>query len=238
MKKSYLIGSVLMMITLFLSSCNPIARLAGNPEVTKWEMEVSDLGKMPVSKDDKTILFTGSSSIRLWETISTDMLPYQAIARGYGGAKLSDFVYYTQRLVGPHQSGAIAVFIANDITGDSHDILPEEVLSLFKTTVRQIRKDHSKTPVFWIEITPTPSRWGSWEQINRANLLIRDYTDKKKNLYFIPTSHQFINDNGLPDESLFMPDLLHLNDKGYRLWSESIKQELDRYVPQLRVGNN
>jgi hypothetical protein len=234
MKKSYLIGSVLMMITLFLSSCKPIARLAGNPEVTKWEMEVSDLEKMPVSKDDKTILFTGSSSIRLWETISADMSPYQAIARGYGGARLSDFVYYTERIVSPHQCGAIVLFIANDITGDSKDISPDEVLSLYRTTVKQIRKSHRKTPVFWIEITPTPSRWENWDQTSRANQLIRNYTDKRKNLYYIPTSHKFLDDKSLPEESLFMPDLLHLNENGYRLWSECIRMELDKYVPQLK----
>lgn len=223
-----------MMITLFLTSCNPFAKFAGNPEVTKWEKEVSDLEKMPVSKDAKTILFTGSSSIRLWETISADMRPYQAIARGYGGAKLSDYIYYTERIVSPHHCGAIVLFIANDITGDSKDIAPEEVLSLFRATVRQIRKSHRKTPVFWIEITPTPSRWEKWDQISRVNLLIRNYNDKRKNLYYIPTSHKFLNDKSLPEESLFMPDLLHLNENGYRLWSECIKQELDRHVPQLK----
>lgn len=236
MKNLFLI-SLGLMITLFLSSCNPLNKLAENPEVTKWEKEVSDLEKLTDSEDSETLLFTGSSSIRLWETISADMLPYQAIARGYGGARLSDFVYYTQRIISPHRCGAIVLFIANDITGDSKDISPEEVLSLYKTTVRQIRKSHRKTPVFWIEITPTPSRWESWEKISRANNLIRNYTDKKKNLYYIPTSHKFLNGNGLPDESLFMPDLLHLNDTGYKLWSECIKHELGKYVPQLKVGN-
>ena len=34
---------------------------------------------------DDSILFVGSSSIRLWETIAEDMAPYPVIRRGYGG---------------------------------------------------------------------------------------------------------------------------------------------------------
>jgi hypothetical protein len=224
MKKLTLIFLGLTVFAILFSSCNPVNKLGQNPEVKKWEGEVTGLEALPVSESNNTILFIGSSSVRLWDSVSTDMLPYQAIARGYGGAKLSDFVYYTNRIVSPHQAGAIALFIANDITGDEvNDISPEEVLSLFRLTVRQIRKSHPDVPVFWIEVTPTPSRWKSWPQISKANKLISEYCEKKENIIFLQTSHKFLNDKGLPDTSLFLSDMLHLNREGYQLWSECIK---------------
>ena len=217
----------LLVIILLFSSCGPVNKLGQNPEVTKWEGEVTGLEALPVSESRNTILFIGSSSVRLWDSVSSDMLPYQAIARGYGGAKLSDFVYYSNRIVSPHQAGAIVLFIANDITGDEvNDISPEEVLSLFKLTVRQIRKSQPDIPVFWIEFTPTPSRWKVWPKISKANKLISDYCETKENLFFLQTSHKFLNVNELPDTSLFLSDMLHLNREGYQLWSECIKEGL------------
>lgn len=227
-------GLKLVTIVLLLSSCSPLSGLDKNPEVTKWESEVKGLESLPSSENDKTLLFAGSSSIRLWETVTTDMLPYQAIARGYGGAKLIDFVFYIRRIVDPHECGAIVIFIANDITGDSTDRTPEEILSLFKLTIRQIRKSHPKTPVFWIEITPTPARWAYWGKISETSRLINDYCSKTRNLYFIPTSQKFIGPDGQPKVELFRSDNLHLNTTGYKLWSDCIKSELDKQVPQLK----
>jgi hypothetical protein len=228
MKNLTSVVTSLIIIAFLSSSCDPLNKLGQNPEVTKWEREVTGLEALPVSESKNTILFIGSSSVRLWDSVSSDMLPYQAIARGYGGAKLSDFVYYTNRIVSPHQAGAIALFIANDITGDEvNDISHQEVLSLFKLTVRQIRKSQPDVPVFWIEVTPTPSRWKVWPQINKANKLISDYCETKENLFFLQTSHIFLNVNGLPDSSLFLSDMLHLNREGYLLWSECIKEGLE-----------
>ncbi|MBW6489741.1 MAG: hypothetical protein K0B15_00975 [Lentimicrobium sp.] len=223
-----------LMFVVIFSTTFISASAQQNQEITKWENEVMNLEKLPFSDSENTILFVGSSSIRLWESIAEDMFPYHAMARGYGGAKLSDFIYYAHRIIGQHRCGAIAIFVANDITGQSGDPTSGQVLKLFRKTVKEIRKSHPEIPVFWIEITPTPSRWKSWEQINQANQLIKKHCNKNKNLHYIPTSQFFMNEQGLPDEKYFISDMLHLNTEGYRLWSSCIKVTFDKTVPQLR----
>lgn len=225
-----------MVFYFLFAACNPIAHLGEDPEVAKWENEVKALESLPVSSNPSTVFFTGSSSIRLWESIALDMAPYPAIARGYGGAKLNDFVYYSQRITGPQAFGAVVVFIANDITGDNTDKTPETMLKLMKQTVKQIRKTHPGVPVFWIEITPTPSRWNSWKQISAANDLISNYCEKQPNLYFIPTSDHFLGQDGKPQPELFQQDMLHLSEAGYRTWATCIRQKLDAEVPELKAN--
>ncbi|MHC1774118.1 MAG: GDSL-type esterase/lipase family protein [Lentimicrobium sp.] len=227
-------GLKLVIFLLLLVSCSPLSGLDKNPEVSKWENNIRKFESLPVSESSKTILFVGSSSINLWESVAEDMLPYQAIARGYGGAKLTDLVFYIRRIVAPHECGAIVIFVANDITGDSTDRTPEEILSLFKLTIRQIRKSHPQTPVFWIEITPTPARWAYWGKISEASRLIKDFCSKTRNLDYVPTSHKFIGSDGNPVVEFFQKDNLHLNSTGYKLWSDCIKSELDKRVPQLK----
>jgi hypothetical protein len=202
------------------------------PEVRFWENDIQKFEQL--DKSDKypqdAILFAGSSSIRLWTSLEKDMVPYHVIQRGYGGAKLSDFAVYADRIFDPHQCRAIVLFIANDITGSSQDKTPENVAALFRNVLKTIRKTHPVTPVFWISITPTVLRWKVWPEIEKANSLIKEICDKKKNTYFIKTDFAFLSENGLPKDELFRDDKLHLTEKGYAVWTEIIKKELNNIL--------
>ena len=177
-------------------------------------------------------MFLGSSSIRLWKTLADDMAPWPVVGRGYGGARLSDLVVFAERLLQSHDYRALVVFVANDIAGSTNDRFPdkspEEVLELFELLVRIARQHQPERPIFFIAITPSGSRFQVWDQINRANELIRQYIDTDDQLYFIDTRQHFLTAEGLPNDELFVADRLHLNDAGYRLWSQLIKAELER----------
>ena len=71
------------------------------------------------------------------------------------------------------------------------------------------------------------SRWKVWPEIQKANNLIKDICDNQKNTYFIKTDFAFLNENGIPKDELFRDDKLHLTEKGYAIWKEIIRKELD-----------
>jgi hypothetical protein len=219
---------VLTVVFALLFSCQPVSKYINAEDVLGWEahIRVFDSLNLVEPSDANTLLVTGSSSIRLWDSIHTDLAPYQVMQRGYGGAKLSDFNYYAHRIIKPHPFKAILVFVANDISGRAQDRTPREVQNLFKALVKQIREQNHDTPVFWIEITPTPSRWHASRQIRKANALIRAYCEKKTDLHFIPTFDVYTNREGLPDSTFFRQDMLHLNPDGYKLWAKRIKRVL------------
>ncbi len=214
---------------LFILSCAPLSRYRELPEVKAWESEIEKFEQLDVTKSypSDAILFAGSSSIRMWSTIGKDMLPYNVIQRGYGGAKLSDFAVYADRIIYPHPCQAIVIFIANDIAGNDDDKSPLEVSQLFRKTLYIIRRKFADTPVFWISITPTPSRWHVWPEIREANELIKEICESHRSTYYIDTEKYFTNANGLPRSELFLEDKLHLNEQGYRIWSGIIKNDLN-----------
>ena len=216
------------LLLILLISCSPLKKYPLKSD--RWENDI----KFLESKDkdeaciDDCILFIGSSSIRLWEEIKSDMSPYKVIKRGYGGAHFYDLIHYTKRLVKNHKPRAIAVFVANDITVKNNnswygDLKPKEVLQLFKFFTEEIKSIHGDIPIFAIETTPTISRWSVWDKISTANDLIKNYTAKKENLNYITTRFDFLNSNGYPEEKYFVNDQLHLNKSGYNLWSKIIK---------------
>ena len=219
-----------LFLILFLS-CSPLKKYESFAK--KWENDIKKLEILDQKENysDQAILFIGSSSIRKWGSIKEDLNPYKPIKRGYGGAHYYDLVHFTKRLVSPHKVKAIAIFVANDITGEKegiNDLSPKEVLNLAKFVVKQIRKTHKKTPIFFIETTPTSSRWKVWNKISKANGLIKDFTSKNKNMFYIDTRTFYIKSNGMPNDEFFIADKLHLNNKGYKLWGKIIKDSFDK----------
>ena len=219
----------LFFLILLIISCSPLKEYKKTSD--KWQNEISKLEKLDESEKytKNAILFIGSSSIRLWKTINQDLGTYEPIRRGYGGARYTDLIHFTERLVSPHNVEAVGIFVANDITGGGNDLSPMEVFDLTKLIVKQIRKTHKKA-IFFIETTPTLKRWKAWPKISLANDLIKEYCESKDNLYYISTRNHYIGENGLPTEELFIRDKLHLNRKGYALWGEIIKKNLRKIV--------
>lgn len=183
-----------------------------------------------IDAPDNALLFLGSSSIRLWETLAQDMAPYPVIQRGYGGAHLRDAIFFTDALLGDYEPAMIIGFIANDIKGDPQDESPAKVKRLFKFFLKQIRARHPETPFLWVEITPTKSRWAQWEEIKVVNQKIKAYCEKTPHLYFVETADAFLTKEGLPRTELFIEDQLHLNPQGYDLWSSIIKKEIEQQL--------
>ena len=176
---------------------------------------------------DDSILFLGSSSIRLWEDIAADMAPYPSIRRGYGGARWTDLVFFAERLIQPHQCRAIVFFVGNDISGGNDDRTPQEVADLCAYVLGIVREHDATVPVFFIAVTPTASRFSAWPNIKAANARVGEMCARRKNTYFIGTESLFLDAAGQPRPELFRNDRLHLSRRGYILWAAAIKSHLD-----------
>lgn len=222
-----------LLLVVFLGSCN-VTRKYTTEASEKWEKDIVKFEQQDkIEKDPgNAILFAGSSSIRLWSTLKEDVAPYPVIQRGFGGSKFSDLAVYTKRIVYPHQFRALVIFEANDITGSTEDKSPAEVVKLFRSIVKDVRKKYRDQPIFVIEITPTMSRWAVWPQVQKLNQLLKQTCSTMHNTYFIETANAYLNKNGEPRKDLFIKDLLHQNREGYVIWGDLVRKELDKILTQ------
>lgn len=207
----------------------------------KWDATIRGFEELDKKTDypAESILFVGSSSIRLWDTLARDMAPYPVIQRGYGGAKFQDLAVFAERLIHPHEFRAVVIFVANDIVGNDSDLTPGEVAALYSEVVETVRSKDADAPVFLIAITPTESRWKAWPQIEKANAALEATCRAAKNVHFIPTAKAFLNEDGAPRTELFRDDHLHLNADGYKLWTKIVRAELEKELaakPPKHVG--
>ena len=211
--------------SLFLCSCS--IRHKYVKEAHKWENDIERFDSLDKSEQysKDAILFTGSSSIKLWSTIREDMNPYPVIQRGFGGSKFSDLACYIDRIVYPHNFKALVIFEANDITGSAADKSPKEVEQLFRYIVKVVRKKYPEKPIFVVEITPTQSRWKVWPTIRQLNTLLEKASKELPHVYYIPTASHYLN-QGEPRPELFRNDKLHMNREGYIIWGKLIRETI------------
>jgi len=194
----------------------------------RWGSAIEELQALDKTEQhpENAILFIGSSSVRLWQSIESDMAPFPVIRRGYGGAKFSDVAVFAERLITPHQYDAMVVFVANDVVGKSTDLSVDEVERLTRHVVGVSQQHQSDSPVLLVEITPTASRLVAWPKIRRVNDRLREISLTTPNVYFVETADYYLDAKGKPIDEYFKSDRLHQTEAGYTVWGALIKRRL------------
>jgi lysophospholipase L1-like esterase len=197
-------------------------------QTNRWDAEIAAFEAQdrtnPPPKN--ALLFIGSSSIRLWKTLAQDFPEHKVINRGFGGSQIADSIQFTDRIVIPYKPKMVVLYAGgNDINSGK---TPEQVASDFKAFVRQIHAKLPETRVAYISIAPNPARWAQVDRVRSANELIRDFTKTNARLTFIDVFPHMLGDDGQPRPEIFVEDRLHMNEKGYALWTRLMRPILSQ----------
>jgi lysophospholipase L1-like esterase len=171
------------------------------------------------------VLFVGSSSIRLWRTHeSFPDLP--VVNRGFGGSQVSDVIHFADRVVFPYKPSVI-VFYA----GDNDVAAGKSAQRIFDDCRRFIGLVHARQPatrVVFLGIKPSRARWSLWPEAQKANDLLADFCKSDNRLLFTDLGTPLLGPDGRPVADLFLKDQLHLNDRGYTIWSKALTPVLQK----------
>jgi lysophospholipase L1-like esterase len=201
----------------------------GGPNPSQWEadiraFEAADLSDPPVRGG---IIFTGSSSITMWTTLKEDFPGLPVVNRGFGGSMLPEVTAFVDRIITPHQPLLVVVYCgSNDINAGR---TADQVLRDFQALVKAIHARLPTTRIAYISIGPNPARWAQVETIKAANSAIRQYVRTDSTLDFIDVFSHMLGSDGLPKPDIFLDDRLHMNRKGYELWTGIVRPHLRLY---------
>lgn len=173
----------------------------------------------PLPRDP--ILFYGSSSIRLWNTLAADFPGLPVVNRGFGGSTLAECVQQMERLVFPVAPRAI-VFYAGDNDLDQ-GASPERVQALFQEFAARVDDRLGVLPLVFISIKVSPCRTANAANILRANALIRQTVESWPNARYIDVCSPMLDANGRVRREFFGDDWLHLSPAGYALWTREVR---------------
>lgn len=178
--------------------------------------------------DSNTTIFTGSSSIKMWENLHLYFPKLQVLQRGFGGSTLTDLNHYAKDFLTNHHWKQIVIYSGeNDLAFDT-TLSDSALLDRYKTLYQQIRAYDPEVRIIYISLKPSISRWHLSNRFIAANQIIKEFITSCHNSFFVDIWPLLLNEQQQPDASLFLPDGLHLNTRGYLRW----KQELDKYMIQ------
>ena len=174
------------------------------------------------------ILFIGSSSIRFWESLERDMQPRAVINRGFGGSMLHHSTHFAERIIFPYEPSAIVLYAGdNDMGSLTSPRSADQVAKDFDAFVAKVRSGLGPVPIFYIAIKPSTLREEQWPEMQKFNGMIADRTEQDPSLHFIDIATPMLNSEGTPKEEYLAWDGLHLNEKGYALWTKIVREALD-----------
>lgn len=166
------------------------------------------------------VVFVGSSSIRVWKTLTEDFPAYHVLNRGFGGSHIIDSVHFAQRIVTPYEPKMIVFYAGTNDLADGKS--PEALLAEYQAFVAQVRAKLPTTPIAFISVAPAPSRWSNVENIRKTNALIAQFSKTDSNLKFIDIFPLMLDKKGEPRPELFVDDQLHMNPAGYAIWVKAV----------------
>tara|TARA_B110000014_G_scaffold264467_1_gene266418 strand:- start:249 stop:1001 length:753 start_codon:yes stop_codon:yes gene_type:complete len=182
-----------------------------------------DSKKMPPLN---SFLFIGSSSIRYWESLKEDMAPFLVINRGFGGAHIAHVNKHFSNIVEPYMPKAIIFFCgSNDINALKN---PMKVVEEFRDFYAKTQLAFEDTKVFVISIKPSIARDHQRKKQNLWNEAVRRFAKNEENLVFIDIVPSMMTD-GKANPVFFTEDGLHMNKKGYALWTKIVKSILKEH---------
>ena len=229
--RHFLLASLLTLLTA-CTSAPPAPQ--GSPRIPEqvsnadWERDMQRFAALDAASPPPRhgVLFIGSSSIRLWETLAADFPEVPVINRGFGGSELRDSTYYADRIVVPYAPRQIVVYAGeNDLQAGR---TPQQVQQDFRAFVQRVRRDLPKVRIAYISNKPSPSRVNLLEAQRQANALIKAEAARLR-VDYIDVFTSMLDANGRPREELFVEDRLHMNRAGYELWRQKVAPHLSSH---------
>jgi lysophospholipase L1-like esterase len=199
----------------------------GNPRLTaqdplRFETEIEFLKQRTDSLwagEEPLLLFTGSSSVRMWEDLQ-ERFPQQKILNlGFGGSQASDLLYYLEPLVLDYRPQKVFVYEGDNDLAEGKKV--REILKTLAEISARLGRELPGISIVFISAKPSVSRWNLRRKYRKFNRKLERWTLRQTDLDFVDVWNPMLTDKNL-NTSLFIEDGLHMNDSGYDIWEEAL----------------
>jgi len=204
------------------SATKPVPRSGG------WTKRHQSFNKR-VAQGNCDLIFIGDSITQGWEgrgkkVWAKHYTKRNAVNLGIGGDR-------TQHVIWRLDNGnlhrikpkAAVIMIGTNNSGSNSS---QEIADGVEVIVKQLRKKLPETKVLLLGVFPRgANKADKRRQVNEgANATFKKIADGNS-VHYLDIGQKFLKEDGtLPRE--IMPDLLHLSEKGYTIWAESIEAKL------------
>lgn len=206
------------LLSLFFTLFLVVSVAAQYPRASLWTNTMANFAAADAAGvPSGVVLFAGSSTFTMWNSLATDFPESKVLNRAFGGSMMTDLLYYFGQVVAPYSPRQVVLYEGdNDLheTGKSADEFFEEVVAM----CRLINVYYPNARILLVSVKPSPSRTATFPKYEAANALMKSYADKYAHIDYADTWTPMLKTDGTPDTSYFLSDRLHMNASGYAIW--------------------
>lgn len=171
-----------------------------------------------------SVLFFGSSSIRLWDSLRRDFPRFHVFRRGLNSARIEDLCRHVDDLVLPYDPEMIIFYCGDNDLADGTP--PAAVVERYRGPVEQIKESMPDVRIGLLSIKPSPLRSHLIKPIRRTNRLLEEWCAQDDQLEFIDVCTPMLDPLGRPRQEFFKDDGLHPSPLGYSTWAQIVRPHL------------
>lgn len=218
------------------SATDPAPRPEGG-----WQNRQKVLNQRALDAGEKAqVIFIGDSITEGWEGagkgVWTKYYAHRnAVNLGIGGDRTQHVLWRLENgnLQGLKPKAAVVMIGTNNSNGE--DNTPGQIADGVTAIVQKLREKLPDTKVLLVAIFPRSENFSAQRgKILQVNQVLHKLADGK-NVFWADFGHKFVNSDGLIPRAL-MPDYLHLTEKGYQIWADSIEARLAEFIGDAKIA--
>jgi lysophospholipase L1-like esterase len=200
------------------------------PREEKWWTDRNDQFDARAKQGDVGVIFLGDSITHGWEGKEAQPIwdkyfgPRKAMNAGIGGDRTQHVLWRLEHgnIDGIKPKVAVIMIGTNNSGSDSSENIAAGITAI----VEKLREALPETKILLLGIFPRgPNADDPQRKTNiGANEIIMKLDDGKQ-VHYLDLSAKFLEPDGTLSREI-MPDLLHLSERGYQIWAESIDGKL------------
>jgi len=196
--------------------------MANAQDPNRFKEQVDELANKQYnfSNDKPLVVFTGSSSIRMWKDVQSYFPEYEIINNGFGGSQFSDLLYFYNEMILQRKPGILFIYEGDNDLNDNKK--PVKILKEAKQLTKKIQQDLPETRIVFISPKPSIARVKLKNKYITFNNKLERYCNRTKNAEFANVWTPMLDAQGNVFKDIFIEDGLHMNKKGYDIWGNVI----------------
>lgn len=184
--------------------------------------EVAKFEALTVS-EGPVVVFTGSSSVRLYKNVAALSDQIEILNTGFGGSTAFGLLTYLEETILRFKPKQVFIYEGdNDIAAGR---TTATIIAHLNSIFQRIWSELPETEIVFIAAKPSPLRWDKHEQYEALNAAIERMAKRDKRLSYADV-YSVMLDGDTVREDIFIQDRLHMNEQGYALWDEVIRPML------------
>ena len=208
-----------LLFALFITGFSALNAQDYRSVAAKFESEVARFESLQ-SVDEPLVIFTGSSSVRLYKNVADLSDEVTILNTGFGGSTAFGLLTYLNETVLRFKPKQVFIYEGdNDIAAGRTNAT---IIAHLNSVFQRIWEALPETQIVFIAAKPSPLRWDKHEQYEALNAALSRMAGRDRRLVYADVYTPMLRD-GSVIEDIFIEDRLHMNEAGYALWDEVMK---------------